>query len=307
MRTEFSYFVEHLNAKTEHLEPADLNVEELTMVKDYVETTRHIQEINSLFHIFRFNLKNILHNYNLFGSDKVERKIEYDFEVSDDIAINALTIGFISSGKTLIESIESFLKMNSEKLHQEFKKNCLMKEYDDNFHYRLLLRLRDYAQHGHFPVWVNFDNKFCFDLNHILSTPHFNHNSNVKNQMDDIEKDIFNKYSDYPYIAFTLSLAEFNVCTTRIYLEFLDKIRSLLHGSVENIESLLKKHPEIIHESSDIFNGHIFYELVGDNLHSFNSKDNPEKMILQYINFVSGVLEKEQLELDKLRSNFKFT
>ncbi len=306
MRTESCFFTEHLNIDMNQVHPADMDDKELGSVRKYVEITRHIQEIDNLFHVFRFNLKSILHYYVLLYSDKIERKIAYDHETSDCVAINALTINFISSGKTLMESIENFLKINDGELYEEFKKNYLSKEYDGNFQYRFLLRLRDYAQHGHLPVSMNFDNKYCFDLNHILLTPHFNHNPTIKNEMEDIKDKIYEQFSDYPYIVLTRSLAEFNICITRNYLEFLKKIRKLLHDSVDDIKSLLEKRPKIINKSSDGFDGYVFYEITDGTLHAFNTKDNPQKMLSQYKNFVSKVLKEEQAELDKMNASFVY-
>jgi len=301
MKTEHIIFMEHLNVDTEKIYPADLNDDELALIKHHIEITRYIQEIDSLFHVFRFNLKNILHYYNLMCSDKIVRQIEYNFETSDNIAINALTISFISAGKTLIESIEGFLKMNDTDLYQEFRINYLSKEYDDNFHFRFLLRLRDYAQHGHLPVSMSSNDTYCFDLNHLLSTPHFSHNSTIKNQMENIKNDIYERFSDYPYIALTRSLAEFNICCIRIYLNFLKYIRNLLHNSVDNIESLLNQRPEIVYKSKDCFNNHVFYEVIDDILHMFNINDNPKKMLSQIKNIVSDILKEEQIEIDKIR------
>ena len=306
MNTETFFFTEHLDINTEQLSPANLNSEELKIIKYCIEITRHIQEIDCLFQIFRFNLKNMLHHYTLFTSDKIKRNVEYAIATNDSIAINALVISFISAGKTMIESIESFLKINSMECYQDFRDNYLTAKYDKHFHYRLLLRLRDYAQHGHLPVSINFDNKYCFDLNHILSDPHFNHNSTLKNQMENIRNEIIETYTDYPYIALTLSLAEFNVCVTEIYLAFLKKTRAILHSAADNVNLLLDKRPEIINKSSDYLDGHVFYEIIDDTLHSFNSKDNPKKMLAQFKNLVSEILKEEQSELDKIRLGFKF-
>jgi len=306
MRTEFTFHKEHLNVDINKLYAADLNDEELAMIKHFVELTRHIQEIDGIFQIFRFNIMNMRHQYTLFSSGNIERNIEYDFNTSDSVAINALTISFISAGKTLIESIENFLKMQNTKIYQDFKENCLAKEYDANFHYRLLLRLRDYAQHGHLPVTMDYDNKYCFDINHILSNPHFNLNSSIKKQMKDIRVDILEKYSDYPFISLTLSLAEFNICIIRVYLGFLKKIRGLLHGSVDNVKSLLNSRPEIINKSPKIFDGYVFYEAIDNTLHSFDSNQNPKAMLAQYKNIASEIMRDEQPELDRIKSGFKF-
>ena len=305
MRTESHFYAKHLDVDVEQLNTADLNDEELATIKYYIKITKHMQEINGLFQVFDFNLNSMRHHYAVFNDGTIKRNVEYDFNVSDIVAINALTINLISSGQTLIESIEVFLKKNGEELYPAFKANCLSKEYDECFSYRFLLRLRDYVQHCHLPVSLNFDNKYCFDLNQILFTPRFSHNSRIKSQMADIANEIFEKYSDYPYLALTFSLAEFSVCIIRIYLEFLKKTRDLLHNSVDSIKALINRRPEIIHKSSDCFNGLVLYELDGGTLHLFDPKDNPKKMLSQYKNAVFEILQEEQSKLSKMRSGLK--
>lgn len=282
MDTERFFFTNDLNIDTEKLQIAELNEEELSIVRDYIEITRHIQEIDQLFLVFRFNLSNLFLHFNLLYSDTIEAK--FDFETSESIAINALTVNFISSGKTLIESIESFLKLNHPDLYKEFRTSHLSKEYDQHFQYRFLLRLRDYAQHGHLPVSKSFDDRYCFNLETILFTPHFNHNSSMRNDMEDISAKIYEEFSGYPNIALTHSLAEFNICITRNYLGFLKSIRNLLHEYADRIHELINSRPEIIYKSSDILNGHIFYEVIDNKIHSFSSKDNPKKMLSDYKN-----------------------
>ena len=54
-----------------------------------------------------------MQNYYIMNNDDtINRRIVFEFEVDDDIGINALVINYLSSAKTLIESIETFMKEN---------------------------------------------------------------------------------------------------------------------------------------------------------------------------------------------------
>lgn len=54
-------------------------------------------------------MREILLNYELNCNDTINRKIDLSYDEEDIIIINALVINYISSAKTLIESIETFM------------------------------------------------------------------------------------------------------------------------------------------------------------------------------------------------------
>ncbi len=308
MNLETNILVEKLNINVDEIQIPNLSDEEKSLVEKYIEITRHIKEIDQLFHIFRFNVKNTLSHYKLHSNDTIESKVDTNFEESDYIIINAYVINIISSGKTLIESIEIFMKENigedSEK-YINFKLEYLSKIYDDIFSYRFLMRIRDLSQHGHLPLCIDFNNQYCFDLDNLLSTPHFNHNKKIKGEMENIREDIYNKYSDNPKIMFTRTLAEFNFAIIKIYMGFLDSIEADIFDHIGKINCLLKTRPDIVHVSDDFLNGYIFYDIINNSLQCFDSKDDSEKMFLEFKQNILLILKKEERELQLLNDCYK--
>lgn len=307
MNTEKSILIKELDINIEKIQLPALNKDEKSCIEFFVEITRHIQEIDQLFRVFRVNIKNMLYYYELNINDIITRKIDFEFQESDDIIINAFTINCLSSGKTLIESIENFIKDNigeDSEIYKTFKIECLNKIYDDTFSYRLLIRMRDFSQHGHLPVSVALDNRCSFDLEQILLAPHFNHNKKLQIEMQNIKKEVCIKYSDHPRIAFTMSIAEFNLCIIEIYMKFLNTIEGILCNSIKEITELLNNRSDIIYKSDDYLNGFVLYDICGDSIHCFNPKDDSMKMFLDIKENVSKILEQEKRELKLLSDIF---
>ena len=128
MNTEKSILIKELDINIEKIQLPALNKDEKSCIEFFVEITRHIQEIDQLFRVFRVNIKNMLYYYELNINDIITRKIDFEFQESDDIIINAFTINCLSSGKTLIESIENFIKDNigeDSEIYKTFKIECL--------------------------------------------------------------------------------------------------------------------------------------------------------------------------------------
>ena len=289
---------------TEQLRAASLNDDERAVIQRFIKITGHLQEIDGLFHVFRFNQRSIHHFYSVFDSDRVVCRVKYDFPTSDYIAINALVINFISSGKTLIESVENFLKSRSHDVHAEFKTNYISKEYDEIFLYRLLTRLRDFAQHGHLPVSISDIDMYCFDLDRIIKTPRFNHNKKLEGDMIEIQKVIREKHYDRPKIALALALTQHGVSVTKIYLNFLKKTRVFFHEAADSVDSLIQNRPGIVNKSPGKLYGYLLYEEEGILLHAFDTKPNPRKVLSQRKNEVSEILKEEQSELDRISKSF---
>lgn len=303
MYTEEIILAQNDNIDLDKLKIAILNQDEKSCIESYVDTTRHIQEIEQLFRVFKCNLKLMLEHYVLNNDDTVIRKKSFSFEESDSIIINTLTINYLSSAKTLVESLENFLKINNRLLYENFKNECLSKTYDEKFSYRLLIRLRDFSQHGHLPIDVDCDGKYCFDLRKILLVPHFNHNKKLSSEMEEIEDQILKKYAGFPKIVFTKLIAEFNFCVTKIYVSFFDKAESVLLNQIKSLKMLLKEHPSIIHKSWDSLNGFILYDDDDGIIHCFDPKGESMKMLLSFKDDASKIFKEEEKELKMFNSS----
>lgn len=301
MSTEEYFYSKNINIDMGKIRVPKFSKEEIEVIEKFIEFTRHLQEIDELFHIFQINLHDILLHYELYNDDRIIRKIDIKNEEKDIIIINALTINYISAAKTFTDSIEAFLTVNfGEEQFNNFKKDCLSKIYDEKFSYRLLIRLRDYAQHGHLPVYMSSDKRCSFDLQQILNTPHFHTNSKLKNEMIELSEEIHNKFGDNPRIAFTRSLSEFQLSVLEIYKSFIKFIKEGLRNLKIELDNLIKKRPDIINISNDVFNGFIFYKNENGFIHCFNPKDNPIKMINNIKNQLEKLSKKEEAEYQKI-------
>lgn len=299
MKTEEYILLKNTNIDLEKVELPILSKHEVSKIEELIEFTRHFQEIDQLYHIFKVNLKNILH-YRLNIDDTIVRLINNDSQEDDVIIINALVINYISSAKSFVESIECFIK---DKLNQgtldEFKNNCSSKIYDERFSYRLLIRLRDYAQHGHLPVYMSYDKKCSFDLDQILYTPHFSHNKKLKEEIISIREKILEQYQDNPRIMFTRTIAEFNICIIEIYIYFIDTIIEKMKQIVDDFRLLIKERPEIIYTSKDELNGFILYDMKDGSIQGMNPKEEPLEMINKIKLTIERELIKEKEEFNK--------
>lgn len=198
----------------------ELESYDLASMELYVDHIRHLQEIHHLFLILMYQIEQIQRNYTFMSNGNVFRG-QFPADKEDDyIAINAHIINITSSGKTMIESMNNFANLNY--LSDENKHSYLAmvsKLYDTVFSYKLLIRLRDYSQHGHLPV-SSEGNTYYFDFVNILGKPHFNHNKAVKNQMEDAISTCKNLLDDTPRLSLTRTLAEFVATILRIYQNF---------------------------------------------------------------------------------------
>ena len=301
MNTEDYFLIKDTNINPENIKIPELADKELNIIQEYIEFTRHIQEIDQLFHIFKVNLENLLTNYELINDDTFFRKTNVFKENDDRIILNTFFINYISSAKTLVESIDNFFyeKLGEEK-YNTYKTDCINKIYDEKFSYRLLIRLRDFSQHGHLPVYISIDNKCSFDLEQILNTPHFKHNKKMKEEMKSISSKIKKDFEDNPRIMFTRSIAEFEICILEIYNYFIIKSIDKLTDLRKKFDDLIYRRPYIIYKSKDSLNGFILYTIIDENVHCVDPKQNPMKMMENIRDDVKKEWENAKKEFEKI-------
>ena len=282
----------------------DLNEEELNTISKYIEITRHVQEIHQLFAVFRYNLISVLSTYELSNSDKLIRRKSYLGDFDDRTEVNALIISYISAGKTLTDSLEACM-LGTESVHDACReyKELLSKVYDESFSYRLLVRLRDYSQHGHLPVSID-NNMFCFDIAQIIETPHFNHNKSLKNEMKRFAEELLVRCSTQPHYVFSLAVAEYTAAMAKIYYEFWIRIKDAFSSLNDDFSRLIANHPEYIIHQNKNFNGWFFYQL-DNTLHCFNTKEASSEMIKKYTDEAELFYDGQEKELQLFRSSIR--
>lgn len=221
--------------------------EKSVFILTLIEVNRHLQEIEHLFQIYKTNLNLLLNHYVLYKNDDIVRKA--DAGSSDYININAFIINLISAGRTLVESIETlfgYLNLQLKSPKNNFKKECTSYYYDKYFSYRLFYFLRNYSQHGHLPISSPGGKRYYFDLQRILETPHFNVRSKFSQEFARIKKDIYEQFHDYPRIAVTTHLIEYNLIIHKIYKKFLDELKRFYFMLIDKKDEIVENHPEFI-------------------------------------------------------------
>ena len=283
----------------------NLTDEDLQIIRSYVEVTRHVQEIKQLFELFRYNLKRLLSTYELNVADTVKRHMPRFGSFSDRIELNALVINYISSGKTLIDSIQACMKVTYSEKSTEYTSFCkfLSSVYDDCFSYRLLTRLRDFAQHGHLPVSVN-GTRMCFDIAQIINTPHFNHNKTILGEMEKFNEELLVVKKTQPHYVFTLAVAEYTVSMCNIYHKFWVAIQDAFLTTENKLRTLIEGKPECIVHNNDKMNGWLCYSIDGA-LHLFNTASDSLAMFSRYMGEAKRICELEEKELNELRKSIR--
>lgn len=157
----------------------DINLPEISdgeqkLFESYVEMTRFFNELSELYKIFKANYSLLLENFTININDTVIYKLKPLKEDELFTLINTFTINLISSGKSLSDSVDIYLKtILGKELFDTFRSRVSSPIYDENFSYKFLLQLRNYSQHGHIPIEINEINKAGFNLDDILNKPHF--------------------------------------------------------------------------------------------------------------------------------------
>ena len=304
MNTESTIFLKDTDINIEDINLVKLEEKETEYLNSYVEITRHIQEINQLFHIYKCNLDNLLFFYKLNNDDILQRNKYIKIAESDSMMINTLVINLISAGKTFVDSIDIFLKSYTNQ-YALLKKDIISNVYDSCFYYSFLYHMRNFSQHGHLPVQVDVNMCCCFDLEQVLTIPNFKINSKIEEEINKLKKEIYEKFGDHPRIVFSLSIAEYNFCIIRIYMKFLEDIEEIILNYNNKIKYIIKKYPEIIHKGKEVLNGFVLYDIKDSSIHCFDSR---EKFIDLFWNIKKDISEtfvKEKEELESFRKSFR--
>ncbi len=289
----------------DHITLLDFTDEALQVIQSYVEITRHVQEIHQLFELFQYNLKRLLNVYELNNGDRIKRHGPHLGDFSDRIELNALVINYISAGKTLIDSIESCIKSNylEDRTKYDAFSKFLSSVYGGCFSYRLLTRLRDFAQHGHLPVSV-VDDRVCFDIAQIINTPHFNHNKSILKEMKKFNDELLVVERTQPHHVFTLAVAEYTVSMCNVYHQFWLSIQDAFLEKEKEIRTLIEQVPECIIHKNDSLNGWLFY-LLDSTLHTFNTAEDSLAMFAENREEAKRIYELEAKELEAFRRSIR--
>ena len=297
---------------TDNIQLADLTDDEHLFIGKFIDLTRDVTEANQLFEAFYCNLLCMRHMFDFRTNDTAPRtKYCPEFD-SDWIAINSQVVNFISSAKTLTEFLreaaEIWLKKpnsKQDKYTDDFNA-FVSKIYDGSFNYRLLINLRNFMQHGYLPVSFQ-DGRYSFDAIQILTSPHFDVKGQLKKDLENFLSKCEIQGKNIACLSLTNTLANFTVSVIDIYRKFLFYISDNVSSFYKNLQKLIQEKPSIVCDYHEAFEGYIFYEWdeYTYTYHTFNSNDNPNKMIAQYQKRVADIYKDEKKAWDAMFESLK--
>jgi hypothetical protein len=260
---------------------------ELKLCKHVKKVTSELLTIEKLFEVYEFNHFQLLQFYELNFFDTIERLSEFEFKTTDEIALNALTISLISSGKTLIEKIEVFIKgIDNEKMTDDdfssAKSELISKQYDENFYYRFIYFLRNFSQHGNMPLKISTADGVAsayFDLHEIVNIQNYTFNGSMKQQFDIMYNYLIKNFSSdgIPKVQYAISIVENNNCLNNIMFSFYTYFEKYVLKIVSDLECLAKSKPHLISNSStpygEKYSGYIlWYDRINFKIIGINSQ-----------------------------------
>lgn len=253
--------------------------------RNYIEMSRHFQEITQLYRMMLFDLDDISKQYVFHFDDRVIPLYDKELNI---LYVNRIIRNAVSSARTLIESMEIFER---EYIDSEgyFKINFISRTYDEYFSYRFIDFIRNYLQHGHVPI--SFDGeKIFFQLSEILDVTHMRINSSLKKQMKNIEHELLDYGDGNIYLTVVPMCYEYFLLVQVLILEFLRFIKGYLLEHFNKVQEILEENGEYV---SDI-NGIPFVAVYLDEerrLHGFSAEDNMEREMDYWIDFAEQQLQ----------------
>lgn len=292
---------------TENVTMYDLSEEFISVVCNYVEINRHVQEINQLFDVFQFNIERLMVNYEICSNDRIIRKPGFETEYSDFVAINSFMINIISAGRSLVDTLEICVK---KAYGDESDKYCGFKTrrsgvYDGKFAYRFFYHLRNFSQHNHLLISTD-GNSYFFDAEQILSTPNYKANKKMWDELESICREIRERYKDNFRISLSLCLIEYIAGVAEVHKIFWECIKDRLFELKGEIDDALKQEPQILEHENEKFNGYILYQIPGKtNWHAFSPYSDMDSYYENCMRSAVDFFSESNTELNAIQKDFK--
>lgn len=284
---------------------SELEEKERQSFWQFVELTRHLQEIRQLYLLFKYDLDRLLGTYELMSNGQVSKSNCPATTDEDYIAINALVTNFISAGKTLTEAMKNCIKGNfaeEDPMYIEFMQSH-HDIYDHRFPYRLLVRLRDHSQHGHLPVsqegaW------YGFDLYQILNKPHYRHNPKMRHEIEGAVELVMDKHRQIPKLSLAMTLAEYIANLLGLYSAFWGCFALLLNSLYKECQQIEMQYPQNRFEFEGV---EMFcYDVEEGMAHTITSQDDPKEMLVRFKGEAESVYKEYEKAWDDLKEGVKF-
>lgn len=263
----------------------ELQKEDERIFRNYIEESRHFQEITQLYKMMLFDLHEIFLHYDLHFDGSVSSLYGKEINI---LHINALIGNAVSAARTLIETMEVFDRVYIAS-EGNFKKNFISRAYDEYFSYRFIDFIRNYMQHGHVPI--SFDGeKIFFQLSEILDVSHMKINASLKTQMKDIEQELFDHGEMNTCLTVIPMLYEYFFLIHTLVHEFFQFIKMYFLEQSNAVQKILEEHPEYISE----VNGNpvvAVYLDEGGMVHGFSTAGDVEGDLDSWIDFAGKQLQ----------------
>lgn len=251
----------------------------------YMEFAQHIRELDQLYRMMNFNLENIFEQFTLNFDDRVFTK---NGEPVDPIKLNALLGNAISSGRTLIESMEVCDKAYISE-EGAFKRNFISPVYDECPDYRIVDFLRNYMQHGHVPV--SYDGQKIFlNLSEILDVTHMKINAGLNRFLGEAEKQLLSYGAMETRLSCVIFFYKYFLMVYKLYHAFYSYASYDIEKIYEDRQKLLQEHPEYVYATGGELVVPVYLDELGQ-LHGFLADEDYEGMIKQNIAYAQERLQ----------------
>ena len=198
-----------------------------------LKTSDKLHTILNYFKITEYNF------YKIFAEFEVRKNgfisLNREDKSEEFIILNSLLISYLTSSRTLIDLLSSFERPNLMDAH--FKLT-----YDSNFYYQLMYTLRNFALHGHIPIY--FDSlRYSFNLEYILKEgENFNFSRSARITLDKIRKTISEEHLDIANIDFYTTITEYHHCLLISTKQFFEVYEGILKKQFTKYKELIKKY-----------------------------------------------------------------
>ncbi len=251
----------------------------------YMEFAQHIRELDQLYRMMIFNLENIFERFTLNFDDRVFTK---NGEVVDPIKLNAMLGNAISSGRTLIESMEVCDKVYISE-DGNFKKYFIAPVYDECPDYRIVDFLRNYMQHGHVPV--SYDGQKIFlNLSEILDVTHMRINARLNQFLGDAEKQLLSYGAVETRLSCVVLFYKYFLMVHKLYRAFYSYASYKIEKIYEDRQKVLQEHPEYVFVTGGKPVVPVYLDELGQ-LHGFLADEDYEGMIKQNVAYAQERLQ----------------
>lgn len=214
-----------------------LNESECSEIKNSFDNLYLIDLIGNYFKIAKNNYQDFIYCiYDFIPEtiDEIDIPTIFDRMKLDELKIesNRKLLNYLSSFKTLLDHIFGILDDEKEIKFKKFT-NYL---YDENFSYRFLARLRDFAQHKGLPI-TNFESDFSTSLVYIFLMIDSNYLLNSYKKWNTVRKDL-EKYNKIDAISI---VTDHYKLLDQIYKFLFQLYEDDLKKSVFYIEDIINK------------------------------------------------------------------